>query len=235
MDQQVIEKDTKSALLDCAERLFLEHGLEGVSVREITDAAGANVAAINYHFSGKTNLYREVLSRRFEQIVHRKVELLRPFLENIQDILYLYYQPLSCQGISQNLPLTVANAPCSEVDKINTGIAVGAESAILFPMTDSNPGADLVVVNHAHVVQGYQAIEEVLVFYGLGNFVFDQIFSRDHQQGVILLVTFQETTVVGFEFIPTVVLQNGTVLLADEDDAAVIFDQIEASSALLDP
>jgi poly-gamma-glutamate synthesis protein (capsule biosynthesis protein) len=95
-------------------------------------------------------------------------------------------------------------------------------------------GADLVVENHAHVVQGYQAIDDVMVFYGLGNFVFDQVWSRDHQQGVILLVTFQETTVVGFEFIPTVVLQDGTVLLADESEAAEIIERIEASSELLE-
>jgi poly-gamma-glutamate synthesis protein (capsule biosynthesis protein) len=95
-------------------------------------------------------------------------------------------------------------------------------------------GADLVVENHAHVVQGYQAIGDVLVFYGLGNFVFDQIWSRDHQQGVILSVTFQETTVVGFEFIPTVVLQDGTVLLAGEQDARETLERIEESSALLE-
>jgi poly-gamma-glutamate capsule biosynthesis protein CapA/YwtB (metallophosphatase superfamily) len=94
-------------------------------------------------------------------------------------------------------------------------------------------GADLVVENHAHVVQGYQAIDDVMVFYALGNFVFDQVWSRDHQQGVILLVTFQETTVVGFEFIPTVVLQDGTVLLADAQEAQEIIDRIEESSNLL--
>jgi poly-gamma-glutamate synthesis protein (capsule biosynthesis protein) len=94
-------------------------------------------------------------------------------------------------------------------------------------------GADLVVENHAHVVQGYQAIEDVMVFYGLGNFVFDQIWSRDHQQGVILLVTFQDTTMVRFDFIPTVVLQDGTVLLADELESLEIIERIELSSSLL--
>jgi poly-gamma-glutamate synthesis protein (capsule biosynthesis protein) len=94
-------------------------------------------------------------------------------------------------------------------------------------------GADLVVENHAHVVQGYQAIGDVMVFYGLGNFVFDQVWSRDHQQGVILQVTFQETTMVGFDFIPTVVLQDGTVLLADETESLEIIERIELSSSLL--
>jgi poly-gamma-glutamate capsule biosynthesis protein CapA/YwtB (metallophosphatase superfamily) len=72
-----------------------------------------------------------------------------------------------------------------------------------------------------------------MVLYGLGNFVFDQIWARDHQQGVILLVTFQETTMVGFDFIPTVVLQDGTVLLADEIESMEIIERIERSSSLL--
>jgi poly-gamma-glutamate capsule biosynthesis protein CapA/YwtB (metallophosphatase superfamily) len=72
-----------------------------------------------------------------------------------------------------------------------------------------------------------------MVFYGLGNFVSDQIWSRDHQQGVILLVTFQDTTMVRFDFIPTVVLQDGTVLLADELESQEIIERIELSSSLL--
>lgn len=70
------EKDTKSALLDCAERLFLAKGFEAVSVREITDAAGANVAAVNYHFSSKTELYRACLKRRLGQVAQRRIALI---------------------------------------------------------------------------------------------------------------------------------------------------------------
>jgi AcrR family transcriptional regulator len=70
------EKDTKSSLLDCAERLFLLKGFEAVSVREITDAAGANVAAINYHFSSKTQLYRACLERLLAKIAERRIDLI---------------------------------------------------------------------------------------------------------------------------------------------------------------
>jgi poly-gamma-glutamate capsule biosynthesis protein CapA/YwtB (metallophosphatase superfamily) len=94
-------------------------------------------------------------------------------------------------------------------------------------------GADLVVMNHAHVVQAYREINGVLVFFGLGNFVFDQIWARDHQQGVILMVTFQGTTVADFEMIPTVVDQDGTVHIADEEEAAEIINRIlEANEKL---
>ena len=55
---------TRERLLDTAEMLFAERGFEGTSVRQITDAAGANLGAVNYHFRSKENLYAEVFTRR---------------------------------------------------------------------------------------------------------------------------------------------------------------------------
>lgn len=58
------ESDTREKLLDSAERLFAEKGFESVSIRDIASDADANVAAVNYHFQGKNNLYAAVLERR---------------------------------------------------------------------------------------------------------------------------------------------------------------------------
>jgi AcrR family transcriptional regulator len=52
---------TRQALLDNATDVFAGSGFEGASVREITQRASVNQAAINYHFGGKESLYREVL------------------------------------------------------------------------------------------------------------------------------------------------------------------------------
>ncbi len=52
---------TRSALLEAATTVFAEHGYRDGSVRSITRAAGANQAAITYHFGGKEGLYRAVL------------------------------------------------------------------------------------------------------------------------------------------------------------------------------
>ncbi|MBU0741399.1 CerR family C-terminal domain-containing protein [bacterium] len=57
------EPTTKERLLDAAEILFAQKGYEAVSIREIAGAADVNLAAVNYHFQGKENLYREVLRR----------------------------------------------------------------------------------------------------------------------------------------------------------------------------
>jgi poly-gamma-glutamate capsule biosynthesis protein CapA/YwtB (metallophosphatase superfamily) len=94
-------------------------------------------------------------------------------------------------------------------------------------------GADLVVGNHTHVVQAYEEIDGVMVFYGLGNFVFDQEWPPENQQGVILSVDFEGSSIVSYEFIPTHVDTDGTVHLAEAAEAAEILDRIEAASRLL--
>jgi poly-gamma-glutamate capsule biosynthesis protein CapA/YwtB (metallophosphatase superfamily) len=90
-------------------------------------------------------------------------------------------------------------------------------------------GADLVVGNHTHVVQAVQKIDGVQVFYGLGNFVFDQ-WQRDHQQGVILEVTFEGKRYTGYKLIPTHVDQDGRVHIAGPDEAAEILGRIQQAS-----
>jgi len=94
-------------------------------------------------------------------------------------------------------------------------------------------GADLVVGNHTHVVQAVTEINRVPVFYGLGNFVFDQTWARDHQQGVILRVYFEGDRYSGYEFLPTHVDGDGRVHLAGEDEAAEILARIEEVSQQL--
>ena len=56
--------DTKKRILDTAEGLFAEHGFPATSMRDITNAAGVNLAAINYHFGSKESLLIAVLQRR---------------------------------------------------------------------------------------------------------------------------------------------------------------------------
>jgi poly-gamma-glutamate capsule biosynthesis protein CapA/YwtB (metallophosphatase superfamily) len=94
-------------------------------------------------------------------------------------------------------------------------------------------GADLVVGNHTHVVQAIQEIDSVPVFYGLGNFVFDQTWDLAHQQGVILKVTFQGNRYTGYELIPTHVDGDGTVHIAGPEEAAQVLARIQVASETL--
>ena len=68
--------DTRERILDAAERLFMESGYEGTSMRMITGAAGVNLAAVNYHFGSKEALLREVFRRRLAWLNRERLRLL---------------------------------------------------------------------------------------------------------------------------------------------------------------
>jgi len=67
---------TKGKILDAAESLFMEHGFEATSLRAITAAAGVNLAAVNYHFGSKEELFQAVLTRRLDPMNQERVDLL---------------------------------------------------------------------------------------------------------------------------------------------------------------
>src|SRR5258705_19078 len=68
--------DTKTRILDTAEKLFGQNGFEGTSLRDITAQAEVNLAAVNYHFQSKDSLIDAVIERRIEPINRRRMEML---------------------------------------------------------------------------------------------------------------------------------------------------------------
>jgi len=53
--------DTRHRLLEAAGEIFAEKGFSAATVREICERAGANIAAVNYHFRDKEHVYIEVI------------------------------------------------------------------------------------------------------------------------------------------------------------------------------
>ncbi|MDQ7988287.1 MAG: TetR family transcriptional regulator [Candidatus Dactylopiibacterium sp.] len=68
--------DTRTRILDAAERLFTEHGFEGTSMRQITGEAGVNLAAANYHFGSKDALLEAVFKRRLAWLNSERLRVL---------------------------------------------------------------------------------------------------------------------------------------------------------------
>lgn len=91
--------DTRERLLDAAETLYAENGLEGISVRAITKKAQANLAAVGYHFGSKDSLIQEVIQRRYQWLSRVRLERLDlleaaaapevPRIEDVIDVLLL--------------------------------------------------------------------------------------------------------------------------------------------------
>ena len=85
--------DTKTRILDAAEQLFMEHGFEATSLRSLTSAASVNLAAVNYHFGSKEELFQAVLTRRLDPMNQERIELLTRLERESAG------KPLSCEKI----------------------------------------------------------------------------------------------------------------------------------------
>jgi AcrR family transcriptional regulator len=68
--------DTRERILDVAERLFMECGYDGTSMRQITGEANVNLAAVNYHFGSKEALMQEVFRRRLDWLNEERMRVL---------------------------------------------------------------------------------------------------------------------------------------------------------------
>jgi AcrR family transcriptional regulator len=75
-DKPEVAIETRERILNVAERLFAKHGLQGVSIRDITHEARANLGAINYHFGTKQQLIAAVFERRLAPIGEERLAAL---------------------------------------------------------------------------------------------------------------------------------------------------------------
>ena len=85
--------DTKTRILDAAEQLFMEHGFEATTLRQLTAAAAVNLAAVNYHFGSKEELFQAVLTRRLDPMNQERIDLLEKVEHDAGG------RPLSCEKI----------------------------------------------------------------------------------------------------------------------------------------
>lgn len=64
-------------------------------------------------------------------------------------------------------------------------------------MVDS--GADIIIGHHPHVTQNYEIYQQKPIFYSLGNFIFDQYFSPETQEGLAVSLTIDESNQIQSE------------------------------------
>ena len=104
----------RDRLLDAAERLFCEKGFDRTSVRDLTAAADCNIAAVNYHFGGKDNLYIQMFHRQMHRMMDRHREVIAR-LTNTPDVTL---EDLLRGIVSQALNQLDNNDPSSAVMKL---------------------------------------------------------------------------------------------------------------------
>lgn len=92
--------DTKDRILDVAEEIFAEKGYSATSMRTITSRANVNLAAVNYHFGSKAQLYHAVFRRRVEPMNKKRIQALDALEQKsantpleLDDILRAFVEP----------------------------------------------------------------------------------------------------------------------------------------------
>jgi len=94
----------REQLLDAAERVVLADGLEGLSIRRVTAAAGVNGAAVNYTFGSKQGLLGELIGRLAQPVTDERIRRFDRLAERagtgtgsgagVDDIVRAFVEPL---------------------------------------------------------------------------------------------------------------------------------------------
>lgn len=98
MNQTIVPSGgPKLRLVEAAEKLFAEKGFEAVSVRDITKEAGANVAAVNYHFGSRDGLVIAVISRYIMPVNQERLARLERAERNggdVREVIAAFVKPI---------------------------------------------------------------------------------------------------------------------------------------------
>lgn len=79
------QPDTKQRILDAAEELFAQTGYYATSLRQITQLAAVNLAAVNYHFGSKEELLEAVIQRHIGPLNDQRRHLLEQELQQAKE------------------------------------------------------------------------------------------------------------------------------------------------------
>lgn len=93
---------TKEALIEAALVLFAEKGFDVVSIRDITGAAGANVASVKYHFGSRENLIDAVVARLVTPVNEERIRRINQLEKgggslSVRSLLEALFKPLLSQ------------------------------------------------------------------------------------------------------------------------------------------
>lgn len=92
-------------------------------------------------------------------------------------------------------------------------------------------GADLIIGNHPHWVQGIELYKGKFITYAHGNFVFDQMWSRETREGVIGKYVFDSSGLADVRFYPVIIDDYSQPRFATQEEAVKILKRMEKSSA----
>jgi AcrR family transcriptional regulator len=105
----------REEILEVAQRLFIQHGYHGLSMRQIADEVGVTKAALYYHFTDKQQLFLEILMGYLDE-VGELLDIVRTTSPKAADRLSLFVLGVLLQPPEQRALIRLASQEISELD-----------------------------------------------------------------------------------------------------------------------
>lgn len=96
-----------------------------------------------------------------------------------------------------------------------------------------NSGADLVIGNHPHWVQPIEIYKNKIIVYAHGNFIFDQMWSKKTEEGVVGKYTFYDNKVIDVEFLPIKIEDYGQPYFLEGNYKKQILNEMKENNTKL--
>lgn len=95
----MVKGQAKDLIMDTAERLFAEQGVEAVSLRAINAAAGVSPGVLHYHFGNREVLVEQLIERRMQPLMEQRERMLQPLINQekpaLRDVICALVVPLA--------------------------------------------------------------------------------------------------------------------------------------------
>lgn len=174
-DASAEAQEPRERLLDAAEELFARQGFDGTSIRDLVTLAGCkNIAAVNYYFGDKKELYDELFRTRMREMLSSRqkaiatvmdkknkptlekllkeyaVDFLKPFkdLRHSRQFMQLFFRELAEQRLPKDIFVNELAGPTIEI--------MGNAISLLYPDISKNDimmSVLLVTGQLVHIVQ----------------------------------------------------------------------------------
>lgn len=168
---ELSDTDVKMRILISAKSLFAKQGFDGTSVRQICEAAGANVALVSYYFGGKEKVFEAIFEHffpgtpeaffRYEEELKDPLEGLRMLTREIlkftiqdKELSDIVQQELTLQSPRLNIVFSFLKPVWSKVKEL---LELGKEQGIF--RYDSLSAALLMVLGVALSHKRYRNLE----------------------------------------------------------------------------
>jgi len=214
-------------------------GAELKSVAGLKNAGFDALNLANNHFSNQgkegENLTMDVLTKNDINYFGTPEQPLIKTIKNNRIAFLGYSEPTMDAG---QVKLDIESAK-AKADTIIVSIHAGYEYTpyansrqIEFARAAVDAGAEVVLGHHPHVVQGIEDYKGKKIFYSLGNFIFDQPWSEETKQGLMVKLNFEGKYLTSTELIP-IKIENWCqprILASDEKEYQTILERIKTAS-----